>query len=140
MKIYENIKDWLKNYVPINKWIFFNVVNAEKDSIALTSIQSQRVIKTFVDGSREMGVRFGIVLTKNFDTGTSDTNLDAMDAFEDLAQWVEEQNRNCNFPEIATGALVESVEALDSAPAVTVNNDAGVAYLRGQFEIIFMEE
>lgn len=137
---YRAIIEWMKDYVQIGKWIYFNVTLAENNIMSVTSVQSQRTLEEYIDGSKRVEFLFGIALCKTFDNGTSDVNLEAMQEYENIASWIEEQNDNENYPDFGENIVIEEVEVLETAPSLTVDNQNGIARYQGQYRITYMEE
>lgn len=137
---YQAIIEWLKEYVPLNQWIYFNVTIAETDILSVSSVQSQRVLEEFIDGSKRVEFLFGIALAKEFDNGTSDINLEAYQEFENISTWIETQNEEENYPDFGEGITIESVEVLETAPSITVDNQNSIARYQGQYKITFIQE
>lgn len=137
---YKEITDWLKEYTPLHTWIYFNVNPAEADNLTVNSIQNERELETFIDSSRTVEFMFAIALAKEFDTGTSDNNLEAVEEFEQIADWVEEQNRLKNFPDFGNNIIIDAVEVLETTPSVSVDNQNQIAKYQGQFKITYLEK
>lgn len=136
---YQRITEWIQDYSLLFSWIFFNVVPSEPDNLTVNSVQNERELEKFIDGSRRVEFLFALDLTKEFDTGTSDNNLEAIQEFEGIATWVESQNKLKNFPDFGENIFIESVEVLETTPSVTVDNQNQVAKYQGQFKITYIE-
>ena len=139
MNKYKKIADWLDGYVPAYSWIFFNVSPSEPDELTLNSVQNERELQTFIDGAREVEFLFALDLAKEFDIGTSEINLNAIEEFNKISDWVETQNIAKNFPDFGDNIIVESVEVLETVPSVSVDNQNQVAKYQGQFRITYIE-
>lgn len=136
---YQRIIDWLDDYSFLYSWIYFNVVPSEPDNITVNSVQNERELDRFIDGSRRVEFLFAIDLTKEFDIGTSDNNLDAVQEFENIASWVETQNGLHNYPDFGQNIIIESIEVLETTPSVTIDNQVQIAKYQGQFRITYLE-
>lgn len=139
MSKYKAIIEWLSEYKSSYGWIFFNNNPSEDETLSLNSISSSREEKRFIDGSKEVSLLFAIVLSKKYDTGTNDVNLDAMNENEQLMKWVEEKNKAKEFPNLGDNVTVKEIECLESSPSVLVDNDENLAKYQTQFHIIFRE-
>lgn len=138
---YLAIINWINGYRPLNEWTFFNVVLDKANTMSVNSVGTGRFIEEYVDGARLCEFLFSISLQKKFDAGgTTNTNVEAIQEFENLAKWVEEKNDNQEFPEFADNEIIEKVEVMDSAPTMTTFEDDKVAKYLGQFKITYMEE
>lgn len=136
---YERITEWLQDYSLLFSWIYFNVVPSEADNLTVNSVQNERELEKFIDGSRRVEFLFALDLTKEFDIGTNNNNLEAVQEFESIATWVELQNKLKNFPDFGENIFIESVEVLETTPSVTVDNQNQVAKYQGQFKITYIE-
>lgn len=136
---YEKISEWLKEYTPRFRWIYFNVTNSEADNLSLNSVQNERELDKFIDGSRRVEFLFALDLVKEYDTGTSSINLEANREFETISEWVELMNKERHFPDFGENVLIEQIDVLETVPSVTVDTQAGMAKYQGQFKITYME-
>lgn len=136
---YEKISEWLKEYTPKFRWIYFNVTNSEADNLSLNSVQNERELDKFIDGSRRVEFLFALDLVKEYDTGTSSINLEANREFETISEWVELMNKEKHFPDFGENIIIEQVDVLETVPSVTVDTQAGMAKYQGQFKITYME-
>lgn len=136
---YEKISEWLKLYTPKFRWIYFNVTTSEADNLSLNSIQNERELDKFINGSRRVEFLFALDLVKEYDTGTSSINLEANREFETISEWVERMNKEKHFPDFGENVLIEQIDVLETVPSVTVDTQAGMAKYQGQFKITYME-
>lgn len=136
---YEKISEWLKEYTPRFRWIYFNVTTSEADNLSLNSVQNERELDKFIDGSRRVEFLFALDLVKEYDTGTSSINLEANREFETISEWVELMNKEKHFPDFGENIIIEQVAVLETVPSVTVDTQAGMAKYQGQFKITYME-
>lgn len=136
---YEKISEWLKEYTPKFRWIYFNVTNSEADNLSLNSVQNERELDKFINGSRRVEFLFALDLVKEYDTGTSSINLEANREFETISEWVELMNKEKHFPDFEENVLIEQIDVLETVPSVTVDTQAGMAKYQGQFKITYME-
>lgn len=136
---YEKISEWLKEYTPKFRWIYFNVTTSEADNLSLNSVQNERELDKFIDGSRRVEFLFALDLVKEYDTGTSSINLEANREFETISEWIELMNKEKHFPDFGENVIIEQVDVLETVPSVTVGTQAGMAKYQGQFKITYME-
>ena len=136
---YQAITNWLTEYVPYYSWIYFNVSSSTPDELSVSSVQNERVLEEYIDGTRTVEFPFAITLAKEYDTGTSDINLDAIQEFENISAWIEEQNEIENYPDFGDNITIEKIEVLETVPSVSVDNETGVAKYMAQYLITYME-
>ena len=139
MNIYDELITWLKNCPDTDYYIFFNVIPVEIGVTALTTAPNTRSVQDFTDGSSEVTELFNINLVKEYDpSGTSDINILALSAFENITTWIEEQNINNNLP-IIDGITVNYIQPSYTVPDIYLNEDTGNVRYEGRYEINYLE-
>lgn len=139
MNIYDELTTWLKNCPDTDSYIFFNVIPVEIGVTALTTIPNTRSVQDFTDGSSEVTELFNINLVKEYDpSGTSDINILALSAFENITTWIKEQNLNNNLP-IIDGITVNYIQPSYTVPDIYLNEDTGNVRYEGRYEINYLE-
>lgn len=137
---YEQIIKWMQEYTPLkNEWVFFNVSVAESGFKGVNSVQNSRELESFIDGSRRVEFLFSLNIGEEFDSTTTNNNLDALQEFENFSLWVETQNKIKNFPSFEDNEIVESVEVLETVPMISVDSQRSIAKLQGEFKVTFLE-
>lgn len=139
MNIYDELTTWLKECPDTDSYIFFNVIPVEIGVTALTTVPNTRSVQDFTDGSSEVTELFNINLVKEYDpSGTSDINILALDAFENVTSWIKEQNINNNLP-IIDGITVNYIQPSYTVPDIYLNEDTGNVRYEGRYEINYLE-
>lgn len=139
MNIYDELTTWLKNCPDTDSYIFFNVIPVEIGVTALTTVPNTRSVQDFTDGSFEVTELFNINLVKEYDpSGTSDINILALSAFENITTWIKEQNINNNLP-IIDGITVNYIQPSYTVPDIYLNEDTGNVRYEGRYEINYLE-
>lgn len=139
MNIYDELTTWLKDCPYTDSHIFFNVIPVEIGVTALTTVPNTRSVQDFTDGSSEVTELFNINLVKEYDpSGTSDINILALDAFENVTSWINEQNINNNLP-IIDGITVNYIQPSYTVPDIYLNEDTGNVRYEGRYEINYLE-
>ena len=137
---YEQIIKWMQEYTPLkDEYVFFNVSVAESGFKGVNSVQNERELETYIDGSRRVEFLFSLDIGEEFDSTTSNNNLDALQEFENFSKWVETQNKNKNFPSFEDNEIVESVEVLETVPMISVDSQRSIAKLQGEFKVTYLE-
>ncbi len=142
MNIYEKISTWLNDCPEMGGYVYFNVIPLDSDTSSVTSSGSSLTLNTFLNGSKEVRLIFNIELVKQYDDGgTSDINLDAIKAFDEIISFVERKNNLKEYPELGDGYIVNEIGATYKAPEIYVTNDnPNIARYEGQFYIEYLEE
>lgn len=139
MNIYDELTTWLKNCPDTDSYIFFNVIPVDIGVTALTTVPNTRSVQDFTDGSSEVTELFNINLVKEYDpSGTSDINILALSAFENITTWIKEQNLNNNLP-IIDGITVNYIQPSYTVPDIYLNEDTGNVRYEGRYEINYLE-
>ena len=131
----EYISTYPKNY----GWLFFNVINIEAGSSSLLTDSDNLLFKS-VTGVEKREYVFSIAMMKNFDTGTSDTNIDAMAETQFFSEWIKLQNKIKNFPLWNDFDIIESIEVLTTVPILSVDSEQNVARYILQLKIAYNNE
>lgn len=142
MNIYEKISIWLKECPEMGGYVYFNVIPLDSDTSSVTSSGSSLTLNTFLNGAEEVRLIFNIELVKQYDDGgTSDINLDAIKAFDEIISFVERKNNLKEYPELGDGYIVNEIGATYKAPEIYVTNDnPNISRYEGQFYIEYLEE
>lgn len=136
---YKAIQDWLKQYEPLNSWIYFNVTPMDSGTVAVNSVSDSTVTVTeYINGDKEKTMPFAIVLVQKYSNGTDELNIKAMEEYENLANWIEEQDAKGNYPDF-TNCKVWEVMRKDTSPTVSVDSNKMLAKYQSQFEISYLE-
>lgn len=139
--IYEKISEWLSNCPQMGSYIYFNVIPLDENTSSVNPTSSSMQIKKFIDGSQEVRLVFNIDLIQAYDDGgTSSLNLDAMQAFTDIVNYIEEKNNLHEFPDLGENYTVNEMGATYTVPVVYLTPDnPGIARYSGQFYINYLE-
>lgn len=119
----------------------FNFSPESTDNISLITNYADRTLRKFITGSTEREYGFTFLITKQYSTYEDDLNLEAMEFADSFSEWVDEQNKNRNFPNLGDKITVERIEVLQNMPNLSgVNAEEGFAVYQVQVRIVYMEE
>ncbi len=139
MNIYTQLTTWLTDCPEADSYIFFNVIPVEVDATAVTTVPNLRSTQEFMDGSVEVTELFNINLVKEYDpAGTSDINLLALQAFENITTWIEEKSNKGELPNVI-GITINSIQPSYTVPDIYLNEDTGNVRYEGRYEINYLE-
>lgn len=133
------LSDWVSTYPNLYNWLYFNTIIILPDNVSLMT-DSDNVIEEYIDGSSKRDYNFVINFMKNYDTGTSDINIEAMAESQNFNKWLKEQVRLKNFPQWGDNNVIDDIEVLSEVPLMSVDNDANVAKYMLQLKIIYLEK
>lgn len=140
MNIYAKIEDWLKLYKPLNNWIYFNATPDINGTVAMNSVAGDRVIKRFVDGSKQKEVLFAIDMISLYDnTGTSDINMKNLDEVDNFIEWLELQDKEKNYPTFNDYTIINKLEVLNSTPTILINTQDMLSKYQFQVRISYKD-
>ena len=140
MNIYAKIEDWLKLYKPLNNWIYFNATPDIDGTVAMNSVAGDRVIKRFVDGSKQKEVLFAIDMISLYDnTGTSDINMKNLDEVYNFIEWLELQDKEKNYPTFNDYTIINKLEVLNSTPTILINTQDMLSKYQFQVRISYKD-
>ena len=140
MNIYAKIEDWLKLYKPLNNWIYFNATPDINGTVAMNSVAGDRVIKRFVDGSKQKEVLFAIDMISLYDnTGTSDINMKNLDEVDNFIEWLELQDKEKNYPTFNDYTIIDKLEVLNSTPTILINTQDMLSKYQFQVRISYKD-
>ncbi len=97
---HEAVWEWLQD-CPYIKNLFFNFSDAENGDtiIAPDSAYQDGWVNEYVDGTGEKRYSFSLSQYQAYSTAPNSTaNINILREFEKIAQWVDEQGRQKNFP------------------------------------------
>lgn len=87
MNRFKKIKNWLLTCPNLDSYIYFNVTPEDMGSTALTTDANvSGIIQTFNNGAKRVELYFNVSVVRDYDSGTSDVNLDSMGFFENLTE------------------------------------------------------
>ena len=140
MNIYAKIENWLKLYKPLNNWIYFNATPDINGTVAMNSVAGDRVIKRFVDGSKQKEVLFAIDMISLYDnTGTSDINMKNLDEVDNFIEWLELQDKEKNYPTFNDYTIINKLEVLNSTPTILINTQDMLSKYQFQVRISYKD-
>ena len=93
----------------------FNFADDSPDGISFLTNYSGKIVKKYLRAAdKEYG--FSILVNWHYSTETDDLNLQAMNFVQNFMDWIEEQNRNRNFPDFGDKCQIKKIENLQNMP------------------------
>ena len=131
MGIEKAVAEWLKGYDGTLPKL--TATGAEPGDVGLSVVQSDYVLRRFIDGSVDHRAAFMVSFCADWSGGTDSVNADAADYGAGLLEWVAAQWPG-NPPDI--GHEVLSIEPRYNAPTAAIVDQANaVAKYQFSFEI-----
>lgn len=130
--------DYLKTYSPLDRFLKFNSTQNEQDETGMNPVVGREsYIKMYTSGNTLKEYAFAIVMYKSFDTGYSNTNIEEMYDVQKFMNWIDEQNRNKNYP-LING--VNKIENLQNMPNLAGVEENTIAKYMFQCKVTYVEE
>lgn len=121
--------DWIQGYSGFGK-LFFNFGDAEADSTTFIPNPSDYTVKTDILGNKVKHYDFAITAFRSFDTVPSSTeNMQSYALLTAFQNWLDEQNRNRNFPDFGSNCEVTGVVNLQNMPTNSGQYSALAKYM-----------
>lgn len=117
------VLDYLSNYPDIKSFLYFNTSLEELNHTSVNTITSDYFEQKYLRGGIK-NYDFAITFIGQYDTGTSDININQIFDLEKIMLWIDEQNKNKNFPEFEDGEVI-SIENLQNEPSFSGINETG---------------
>lgn len=120
------VYEYIQTYPQLHSWLYFNtILDAPENASMLTG--DDVVVEEYIDGSKMKNYIFEVAFLKEYDTGTSDVNADAIEEAGNFCSWVDEQNELGVFPIFDIDEEIQSISINNTLPNMTVNQDTGTA-------------
>ena len=135
--IHAAVWDWLLTCPAVND-LFFSFGRAENGDTVLVPI-SDDAMKTFMDGSSERRSVFALIRVDAIsDAPNSGENIEVLQRFDELAGWIESQNKAHIYPGFPERIVIDEITILSSSSFAA--QDEGQAKLMFQFAIDYLKE
>lgn len=140
MTIHDAVKDFFESKVAelAGNILNFNFSPDSADEFSLITNYADKEIKKYVNGDSQKAYGFTIIIVKQYSTGGDDLNLECMNFVQEFMDWMDEQNRERNFPDFGEGCEVEKMEVLQNMPNLAgINAEEGLARYMVQARILY---
>lgn len=130
--------DWLMQCPHITD-LFFVFSQTDDGDVSLTP--SESIVQEYISGAsfRTYDVAVTCASKCTFEANEIETIVNLVD-FEQLGEWVEEQNEIRNFPEFPEGSTVQEIRVLpNEAGFVAAQDESGCKFML-QFQIDYIKE
>lgn len=82
------------------------------DNYSLEAVPAERILHKFIDGSKEKQKIFVFASRKTYSQDDIE-NLENYKLFENLAEWIEQQNDEENYPDVSEIENIEEIETIE---------------------------
>ena len=115
------LKEWVNQFL-VDKNLSFETVEMNLGARALVPNYGDFLVKQDVLGNKYKEYTFAFVGCELIDYGTSDVNENNMNLFDEFNEWIEEQERNKNYPDF--GAIDYKLEPLQNMANIAQYDEA----------------
>ena len=111
--------------------MFFNFSTTDENDTVIAPIVSDYAVKKYVDGTSVRQYDFAVIQYRKYNSEVPNVteNVETIFDVEKAMAWIEEQNRNRNFPEFPDGCVITKVENLQDMPEVAGINETNAKYM-----------
>lgn len=122
------------------KLLNFNFSPESEDTIGFVTNYSGRQIKKYFGGSeKEYG--FSIIVVKAYSANDDDLNLEAMNFAQGFMDWLQQQDKNKNYPDFGENCKIKGMENLQNMPNLAgINYEEGLARYMLQCRVVYYEK
>lgn len=132
------VYNWLKTY---NKFenLFFNFSYGTNKNNTMLPQPNDYIDYEDITGSKVRYYTFSISHFKHYTNLPTTENIDNMEEVQEFLNWVDEQNRNKNFPKFPENCTIEYIKNLTDIPNVSKSNNNLVRFY-SQIQIKYIEK
>lgn len=114
-----------------------NSLGEDPEQYAIEVVPCSPIIKEYADGSAKMQYLF-IFASREFYSEDEQLNMANLEFYEELEEWISEQNINQKLPELPSGCTPQSVKVLSSG--YVADNDTKTARYQIQCQLKYIKE
>ncbi len=139
--IIEAVKEYFEECPELGKLskVKVDFLSSDVGSYSVEETPATPVVKNFVDGSRECQFLFVFASRSFYATDTNRQNIDNLHLLENIREWLEENNRNNQFPDLGENRQVESIEVTTGGYLFGINDSGRHARYQIQCKLTYLE-
>lgn len=106
-----------------------NYLGNKIDDYCLEAVPAEKTVKKFIDGEKEKQKIFVFTSRTTYSQDIVE-NEENYVLFEELAEWIEEQNEEENYPDISDITKIEEIESIEvmDSPYICAVNETEARY------------
>lgn len=133
----DKVLDWARGWPELEGYLDLNSIVSKSGDKAINTVSNERIVQQYINGEAVREYTFALAYIVDWSSGTDDINQIAMRLGESWLEWVTEQNRKKNFPDLPN---VESVVPLQNIPTLAmVYESDSIAKYQFQCKITYRE-
>lgn len=133
------ISEYLNTYPQLYNWLYFNTVTNAPGDMSMLTDSDNKIPPQYIDGSWDKEYIFAVAMVKQYDTGTSDINMEALEETENFIEWVKENNKLEIFPDFGELCNISGMEVVDEVPQLAVDGEQNIARYTVSMKINYTE-
>lgn len=140
--IIEAIRDYIKNCPALGELTEVNVdfLDAEVGDYSIEEVICNPVVRRFVDGSEERQFLFVFASRRFYSTDSNRQNIENLHLFDQIYEWLEQNNNNGVFPALDDGFEPISIGALTGGYIQFVSNGQQSARYQIQCKLTYKKK
>lgn len=115
-------------------------LSSDAGSYSIEETPATPIVKNFIDGSRECQFLFVFASRSFYATDTNRQNIDNLHLLENIREWLEENNKNNEFPDLGENRQVESISVTTGGYLFGVNDSRRLARYQIQCKLTYKEK
>lgn len=135
----QSVYDYVEQYPQLSSWLYFNTINMAPYNASMIT-GTDNLLKEYIDGSQQRQYVCQIAFMREYDTGTSDVNMIAMEEAQNFNRWIEEQDNKRIYPIFNENDIIEKIEGTTQIPEMSVDNNSSIARYTMAIRIIYRKE
>lgn len=133
------VYDYVEQYPQLASWLYFNTINMAPYNASMIT-GTDTMLKEFIDGSQQRQYVCQIAFMREYDTGTSDVNMLAMNEAQNFNRWIEEQDNKRIYPVFGENDIIEKIEGTTQIPEMSVDTNSSIARYTMSIRITYRKE
>ena len=133
------MQDWVQEFLTDN-YLYFESADAYPNVRVLVPNYGDYINSTDILGNKYKSYSFVFIGYETLDPGTSDNNVDNLAAFDAFNEWLEEQQRNKNFPDFGEKCSEYDIIILQNMANIATISDNNLAKYMLGVRIDYKEE
>ena len=125
--IMDCVREWLRTYPGLSGRLDVDCLGADAETYSVDTIPCPEVVKRYRDGSCVKQFQFAVASRSIYEQNI-EQNLENLQFFADLTEWIEGKARLRELPEMDGGRTAQRIEVLSTAYPFVVSEDGKARY------------
>ncbi len=140
MNIDKALQEWIMQNESLTDNPLFYWLNAHNGAVAVIPIPTESGAE-FIGDYKEVTYDFMMQASFDVSTTTDDLNTENMMTLREWQDWIDEQERNENYPDFGEKYSCYELQNLSDMPTMAgVDNDSGIAIFQFPARLTFLKE